>query len=169
MRWLFLFASLGLVGAGCGKSISRSHEGQFCSSFSDDDPYFECSRSSDLICINTYEKSYAQPNNQPDKVVAMWLCREACDPTAKAPCAAADEVCCPGAIFGRDYPAKRAGNPMPYACTPRPFCDAVLGMTPPKDAGAKDASSNDTAATPDGTASPDANADAGAQDAPVDL
>jgi hypothetical protein len=161
MRWLFLFAAVGLVGAGCDKTVYRSHEGQFCSSTSDDEPYYECSRASDLVCINTYEKNYIQPNNQPDKVVAMWLCREACDPGAKSPCVVAGEICCPGAIFGKDYPAKRTTNPMPYACTPREFCDAVLGMTPVKDGGAKD-----TATTPDAA---DASADAGASDAPVDI
>lgn len=130
MRWLFLFCVVGLVGAGCEKTIYRSHESQYCSSTDDDDPYYECSRSSDLVCINTYEKSYPQTDNRPDKVVSMWLCREACDPTVKNPCMG-EEICCPGAIFGKDYGKK-------HACVLREFCDSILGTpSTPKDAGAK--------------------------------
>jgi hypothetical protein len=165
MRWLMLFLSVGLVGAGCGKTVYRSHEGQFCSSTSDDELYYECSKASDLVCINTYSMNYSQPNNQPDKVVPIWLCREACDPTAKNPCINSQEVCCPGTLFGRDYSSKRANNPMPHACALREFCDAVAGMTPPKDAGAKPDSAN----VPDGGASPDVASDAASGDAPLDL
>jgi hypothetical protein len=156
MRWLLLFAAVGLVGAGCDKTVYRSHDAQYCSSTEDDDPYYECSRSSDLICINTYSKTYAQPNNQPDKVVAMWLCHEACDPTVKNPCVDPEEVCCPGAIFGKDYGKKNA-------CVLREFCDALLGMPTTKDAGSSDAKP-DAGGTADGPSS-DLAADAGAPDA----
>jgi hypothetical protein len=174
MRWLCLFVAVGLVGAGCEKTVYRSHESQYCSPSDDDEPYFECARSSDLICINTYEKFYAQPNNQPDKAVQMWACHEACDPTAKNPCVGPTEICCPGNLFGRDYPAKRANNPMPYACVLREFCDAVLGA-PVKDGGVKadgpaasDGGSADQASSVDQGSSADAGA-SDADDAAADL
>jgi hypothetical protein len=175
MRWLFsvrrfaVFSScfVGLLAAGCDKTIYRSHESQYCSSTEDDDPYYECSRSSDLVCINTYEKSYPQTDNRSDKVVAMWLCREACDPTVKNPCRGSDEVCCAGPIYGKDYGKK-------HACVQRELCDSMLGVTPPKDAGPKtdtssvtDAGTSDLAGGP-GEAGAAADTDAGAADAPQD-
>jgi hypothetical protein len=150
MRWLLLSCVLGsVVGAGCGKTVYRSYESHYCSSSDDDDPYFECSKSSDLVCIYTYDKSYGQTDGKPDKVVSMWACREACDPAVKNPCVNAEEVCCPGMIFGRNYGKD-------HACVMRDFCDAFVGM---KDAGAKpDASKPDAGAgTPD-AAGPDAAA-----------
>jgi hypothetical protein len=181
MRWLFsvrqfavfssAFFSLAftaLLGAGCDKTIYRSHESQYCSSTEDDEPYYECSRSSDLVCINTYEKSYPQTDNRPDKVVKMWLCREACDPTVKNPCRGSDEICCSGQIYGKDYGRK-------HACVQRELCDSMLGVGPPKDAGAKTDTSSptDTGASSDvageaGSAADAAEADAGAADAPQD-
>jgi hypothetical protein len=167
MRWLLLFAAVGLVGAGCEKTVYRSQGGQYCSSTADDDPYYECSRSSDLVCINTYAKSYPQTDNQPDKVVSMWLCNLACDPTVKNPCADPEEVCCPGPIFGKDYGKKNA-------CVLREFCDALLGMpTTTRDAGSADAKpdAGGTADATGGDLAPDAGSpapDAGS-DAPSDL
>jgi hypothetical protein len=181
MRWLFsvrqfaVFSSgfvalvfSGLLGAGCDKTIYRSHESQYCSATEDDEPYYECSRSSDLVCINTYEKSYPQTDNRPDKVVKMWLCREACDPTVKNPCRGADEICCSGEIYGKDYGRK-------HACVQRELCDSVLGVGP-KDAGAKTdtstktdvGASSDVGGEAGAAAETGADVDAGAVDAPQD-
>ena len=159
MRWLFLGCVLGLVGAGCGKTVYKSYDSHYCSSTEDDDPYFECSRSSDLVCINTYAKSYGQNDGKPDKVVQMWACHLACDPAAQNPCNASDEVCCPGMIYGRNYGKD-------HACVLREFCDAFAGM---KDAGAKPDAAKGDAGTSDGATGSDVGgeADAGA-DAPMD-
>jgi hypothetical protein len=130
--------------AGCSKTVYHSHESHYCSSSDDDDPYWECSRSADLVCINTYDGVYPQPDGKPTKTVPMYLCRMACTPGDKT--CQPDEVCCPGMIYGRNYGKT-------HGCTLPSFCAALAGQ--PKDAG----TTRDTATTAD--AGSDAGGDAG--------
>jgi hypothetical protein len=107
------------------RPVYRTHEGQFCSSAVDEDPFYECSRASHLVCITTYTKNIVQPDGAPDKTTKIWLCRESCTPGAGA-CVNPGEICCPGPIFGESY-----GNS--HGCVPRDFCDH-----PPADGGARE-------------------------------
>jgi hypothetical protein len=135
-----------LLGMGCGKTVYRSHEGHYCSSTADDDPFFECSPSYDLICINTYAEPIEQTGGQPPRFQEIFLCRLACTPGDRCP--DARDVCCTGPIYGRNY-GKEA------ACVPAGQCQTVVAP----DAGAD--TRRDTAATPDapepdaGTPAPD--------------
>jgi hypothetical protein len=138
MRWLSFILVGGLVGGlfgmGCGKTVYRSHEGHYCSSTTDDDPFFECSPSYDLICINTYAEPILQTGGAPPKFQEIFLCRLACQPGERCP--DARDVCCPGPIYGRDY-GKTA------ACVPAGQCQTVVAT----DAGAD---TRRDASTPDG-------------------
>lgn len=104
-----------------GRAIYISHESHYCSSTSDDDPYYECSPSRDLVCISTFSRTFPQTNGPP-KTVDLWLCQMACTP-GDGTCAAG-EVCCPGPIYGRSYGKT-------HACAPAEQCDRL-----PADAGA---------------------------------
>jgi len=151
----------GLLGAalgGCAKSQIRSYEGQACSIDPDEDPQRTCSPAADLVCIATYA--------HPMTARPVHVCRFVCDPSEG--CRNADEVCCPGQIYGRTY-GKSA------ACVLARWCDSIApagdGGTDrlladlPRDGGA-DASPDDAPA-PDG-APPDAGVDDAAVDAEVD-
>jgi hypothetical protein len=136
MRWPTLLivkiAALGiatLMGAGCGKTVYRAYESQYCSSDDDEEPFRECAKSSDLVCINTYKMSYGGSSGMPPVVRDMWLCRLACDPT-KAMACMPGEVCCPGPIFGRTYG-------FTHACVQPSYCAALDSI--PRDGGARDA------------------------------
>jgi hypothetical protein len=106
------------------RPIYRSHEGQYCSSSASDDPLYVCVTSSELVCINTFDKSYPNIDGGPDKVVAVYTCRNGCLP-GDGTCASG-EICCPGPIFGPSYGKS-------HGCVMREFCDH-----PPRDAGAGD-------------------------------
>ncbi len=144
MRWLASILVAGLLGGGlglgCGKTVYRSHEGQYCSSTEGDDPYFECSPSYDLICINTYAEQVLQPGNAPPSFTEIFLCRLACEEGQRCP--DTKDVCCKGPVYGRDYGKT-------HACVPAGMCQTV----DPPDAGPD--TRRDTAA-----ASPDAPVDA---------
>jgi hypothetical protein len=99
------------------RPVYGSHESQYCSPSEDDDPFFVCSKSSELICIATYTKRYPQPSQAPDKVVTMWICRHGCTPGDGA--CAADEICCPGLTFGVTY-GKSHACVLPEFCGPLP-------------------------------------------------
>jgi hypothetical protein len=114
LPWLAMLVVGGLLGLGCGKTVYRSHEAQFCSIDQDDDPFYECSPSSDLVCITTYSELFKGTNDAGDKLVPLYLCRLACDP-GKDKCPGG-EVCCPGKIEGKNY-GKTGG------CTPESRCD----------------------------------------------
>jgi hypothetical protein len=117
LPWLAMLVVGGLLGLGCGKTVYRSHEAQFCSIDQDDDPFYECSPSSDLVCITTYSELFKGTNDAGDKLVPLYLCRLACDP-GKDKCPGG-EVCCPGKIEGKNY-GKTGG------CTPESRCDNPL-------------------------------------------
>lgn len=134
MRWsaLLIAGVTAVLAAGCNKTVYRAYESQYCSSDDDEDPFRECARSSDLVCINTYKMSYPQSDGRPPVVRDMWLCRLACDPATPTACRP-DEVCCPGPIFGRTYG-------FTHACVQPSYC-ASLGSVP-RDGGARDATSD---------------------------
>jgi hypothetical protein len=153
MRWLFLFALGTLVGAGCEKTIYRSHESHYCSSKSNDEPYYECAKGSDLVCITTYTQTFGATATAPAKTVDIWLCRLGCTP-GKDECKG-DEVCCPGPIFGTNYGKD-------HACVLASLCPA-LAVPTNRDAGTIDAKPD---AKLDGSLLPDAGAPDGDSDAP---
>jgi hypothetical protein len=144
---------------GCGKTVYRSHEGHYCSSTEDDDPFFECSPSYDLVCINTYAEQIQQTGGQPPRFQEIFLCRLACEPGQTCP--SATDVCCPGPIHGRTY-GKTA------ACFPAGQCQTVpttdAGVDTRRDTAAPDTATPDTAPPdgpePDGPGEGDAGADA---------
>ena len=138
LPWLAMLVVGGLLGLGCGKTVYRSHEAQFCSIDEDDDPFYECSPSSDLVCINTYSEAGRAAATAGPQRMPLYLCRLACDP-GKDRCPSG-EVCCPGKIEGKTYgktgacvPESRCDNPVdprtaastggptaPAACRPTP-------------------------------------------------
>ena len=155
MRWLFCLAIGSVLAAGCGKTVYRAHESQYCSSVEDDDPYYECARSDDFICITTYSETPMTANGEIAQAQPRWLCRLACTPGVDK--CAVDEICCPGTIYGRDY-GKKGG------CVPNGFCQGQSTKPTTADAGAKDAAAPDATAPVDG---PDAATGAAAE-APAD-
>jgi hypothetical protein len=110
-RWLTMLTVAGWLGLGCGKTIYRSHEAQFCSTDDDDDPFYECSPARDLVCINTYAMQFSADGGS--KSLPLYLCRLACTPGDICP---NGETCCPGPISGRTYGKM-------HACVPDKFCD----------------------------------------------
>jgi hypothetical protein len=122
MRWLCGLLVGGLLGMGCGKTVYRSHEGHYCSSTEDDDPFFECSPSYDLVCINTYAEQVRSTGGQPTRFQDIWLCRLACNEGDRCP--DAKDRCCPGPIYGKNYGKM-------HACVPASMCQTV----DPPDAG----------------------------------
>lgn len=140
----------GLLGLGCGKTVYRSHEAQFCSTNDDDDPFYECSPSADLVCINTYDELIRTTNDAgTQRTLPIYLCRIACNPDERCP---NGEVCCPGQIVGRNYGRM-------HACVPATRCDNPIIPDGGFDA------------RPDGRSS-DVRAEVGgdsAQDSPVDV
>src|SRR5262245_8932220 len=116
LPWLPLLVVGGLLGLGCGKTVYRSHEAQFCSTNDDDDPFYECSPSSDLVCINTYAERVTAKNDAGSQLIPLYLCRLACNPGDKCP---GGEICCPGKIEGKTY-GKTGG------CVPESRCDNPL-------------------------------------------
>jgi hypothetical protein len=162
LPWLSMLLVGGLVGLGCGKTVYRSHEAQFCSIDQDDDPFYECSPSSDLVCINTYSEVVTGSNDAGNRTIEYFLCRLACEP-GKDKCPGG-EICCPGKIEGKTY-GKTGG------CVPESRCDSPIvpdggfdvrpdgiGSTPVEAGGDRPA---DTAAPTD-----TADVDAGAPEAP---
>jgi hypothetical protein len=117
LPWLALVVVGGLLGLGCGKTVYRSHEAQFCSISDDDDPFYECSPSSDLVCINTYSERVMAKNDAGTQLVPIYLCRLSCEP-GKDKCPG-NETCCPGKIEGKTY--GRTG-----ACVPENKCDSPI-------------------------------------------
>jgi hypothetical protein len=155
-------AVIALGAAGCGKTVLQSHEGQYCSTDDDEDPQYECSRDRDLVCIHTYNQQIYNPDGGVQKMVPIYLCRDACNPGDRCP--NAEDVCCPGRIVGIDYNRSRACVPLRFCEMPPPIPDAAPRDTsretaqpdgPAGDAGALDAA-------PDAPESIDAGADAGA-------
>ena len=157
MRWLIGLAVGGLLGLGCGNTVYRSHEGAYFSD-KDEDPFFECAPSDDLVCINTYDMQVQTTGGQPPRFQPVYLCRLACSPGDH--CFDPNDVCCPGPIHGRNYGKMNA-------CVPVGMCQTA---TVP-DAGSPDRPT-DTAAppadgpepitdasSPDGTSTPDGSAD----------
>lgn len=126
-----------VIGAGCGKTVYQSSEGARCSVSDDDDPYHECHRSTDLVCINTYAQPFAVNGTAVSQPI--WLCRLACDPMQGASACRMGDVCCPGPIHGRTYG-------LTHACVPPARCEAV---PPPGsgDAGSADGTSADASAS----------------------
>ena len=115
-RWLTMLLVGGLFGLGCGKTVYRSHEAQYCST-QEEDPFYECSPSSDLICINTYSEIVQGNNDAGVNRVPLYLCRLACEPLKdKCP---NGETCCPGMIHGITY-GKTGG------CVPESRCDKPI-------------------------------------------
>jgi hypothetical protein len=163
--WLVLLALGSLLGAGCEKTIYRSHESHYCSSTADDEPYYECAKGSDLVCVTTYKMSYGATASMPDgKTIDIWVCRLACTP-GKDECVAG-EVCCPGKIYGQTYGKD-------HVCVPPDYCPALAVPPGSKDAGGDakgDARPDGGADTgpPDAPESPD-SADAPSDDVPADL
>ena len=172
-----------LLGGACEKTVYKSHESHFCSNNPDDDPFYECSRSQDLVCINTYRMSYPSTDGKPPVVRDMWLCRIACVPGDMTRGCPTGEVCCPGPITGRDYGAKHAcvtpnycpglavGTPTDGGA--RPMDGRVLPEGPPvTEAGIESGGEPEAGAGEAGAEAtpPDAGADADAAiDAPMDL
>ena len=115
--WLTMLLVGGLLGLGCGKTVYRSHEAQFCSTDPDDDPFYECSPSSDLVCIQTYSQIVQSTNDSGLTSVPLYLCRLACEPL-KDRCPNS-EICCPGMISGKTY-GKTGG------CVPESRCDKPI-------------------------------------------
>jgi hypothetical protein len=118
---LNLAGSLVFVASGCGKSTIREYESQACSTNDSDDPFLLCSPAYDLICINTYSVTVQNPKEAAKwdgGVRPVYVCRIACATTSE--CIQAGDVCCPGAIHGKDY-EKKAG------CAPRGMCEALRG------------------------------------------
>jgi hypothetical protein len=154
-----------VLGAGCEKTIYRSHESHYCSSTADDEPYYECAKGSDLICITTYTMTYGSKEGAPPKTLDIWVCRLACTPGNKDECRA-DEVCCPGMIYGNNYGKS-------HACVMPGLCPALA--VPNKDAGGGDARSDAKldSGLSDGSGADaggsDGGADGPAADAPMDL
>jgi hypothetical protein len=148
MRGLSLILAVGMLGMGCGKTVYRSHEAQYCSNTEADDPYFECSPSYDLVCINTYAEPVLQPAGAPPKYQEIFLCRLACNPGDLCP--DLKDVCCPGIIYGETYGKT-------HACVPAGRCQTVS----PTDAGTD--TRRDTAAD---SPAADAPADGPADSAP---
>ena len=140
---------------GCGKTVYRSHEGHYCSSTRDDDPFFECSPSYDYVCINTYAEQVQTSGGQEPRFQEIYLCRMACDPTIRNPCLDLRDVCCKGPIFGRDYGKQ-------HACVPAGQCQTQQDEP---DGGARQDRPSDT--RPDTTVTVDAPADVPA-DGPAD-
>jgi hypothetical protein len=152
MRWLIGLVVGGLLGLGCGKTVYRSHEGHYCSSTEQDDPFFECSPSYDLVCINTYAQQVQSTGGEPPRFQEIFLCRLACSPGDRCP--DAKDVCCRGPIYGRDYGKT-------HACVPAGQCQTA---EPTADAGPKADRTPDTSSpSPDGPESPDAGPDAGVE------
>jgi hypothetical protein len=129
MRWLSGLLLGILLGLGCGKTVYRSHEGHYCSSTENDDPFFECSPSYDLICINTYAEQVNTTGGEEPRFQEIYLCRLACN--AGERCQNLTDVCCKGPISGRNYGKT-------HACVPAGQCqkeqDQVdAGMDRPRD------------------------------------
>ena len=122
MRWLWLTLFLvgGVMGQGCGKTVYRSHEAQFCSTNQNDDPFYECSPSNDLVCINTYAEVIQSTSDAGgQQTLPIYLCRLACDPNDPKTRCPNGETCCPGPITGRNYGKM-------HACVPESRCDNPL-------------------------------------------
>jgi hypothetical protein len=171
MRWLCGLLVGGLLGVGCGKTVYRSHEGHYCSSTANDDPFFECSPSYDLVCINTYAEQVRSTGGQEPRFQDIWLCRLACE-NADDSCPDAKDRCCKGDIYGRNYGKQRACVPaglcqtedLPDAgpvvrrdsATDTPTDTATDG---PEQDGPQAAPSDNDAAAGDGAAASDAGTD----------
>jgi hypothetical protein len=157
----------GLLALGCGKTVYRSHEAQFCSTDDDDDPFYECSPSSDLICINTYSETVKTSSDAGSQRVPLYLCRLACEPLKdKCP---GGEICCPGKIEGKTY-GKTGG------CVPESRCDNIVvpdggfdlrpdgpGSAMPEAGGDRPADTTPADTVPADSGEPDAGADAPAE------
>lgn len=168
---LVALAFCAVLGGACEKTIYKSHESHFCSHDQNDDPFYECSRSQDLVCINTYRMSYPSADGKPPVVRDMWLCRIACVPGDMERGCPTGEVCCPGPITGRNYGAAHAcvtpnycpGLAVGGGDGGRPMDARVLPEGPVVEAGAETA----TDATSDGGAD-NAASDAGAPETGAD-
>jgi hypothetical protein len=161
--WPVLLVLGALLGAGCEKTIYRSHESHYCSSTPDDEPYYECAKGDDLVCITTYQQSYGATASSPAKTIDIWVCRMACTPGNKEDCQT-DEVCCPGMIYGTTYGKT-------HACVAPGLCPALT--VPNRDAGGDakiDAGKPDggDGGVPDGGA-PDVIEAGADDDAPMDV
>ena len=114
-QWLTMLMVGGWLGLGCGKTVFRSHEAQFCSTNDDDDPFYECSPSTDLVCISTYSQIFGTGvDGGTPTTLPLYLCRLACTPGG--PACPNNELCCPGPIVGRNYGKM-------HACVPESRCD----------------------------------------------
>jgi len=154
---VFFAVSLSIGGSGCSKAQIRAYESHACSTNGDDDPLYVCSPAFDLVCINTYHVMVTNPQEAKKfdgGLRPVYVCRLAC--STKTDCPQAGDVCCEGAIYGKDY-GKKAG------CAPAGLCESMriteedggnMGTPPPdtgtapSDAGAdaaRDAGAPDTA------------------------
>jgi hypothetical protein len=151
MRWLIGLAVGGVLGLGCGKTVYRSYEGHFCSSTENDDPFFECSPTYDLVCIHTYDQQVQTMGGQPPKYLPIYLCRLAC--AEGDHCPDPQDVCCKGEIHGRDYGKIRACVPAGQ-CQTEEAPDAGKADKPrdtaPEIDGPESQESTDGPASPDG-------------------
>jgi hypothetical protein len=140
MRLLSLSFAAGLgvalFAAACEKTVFRAYDSQYCSSKEDDEPYYECAKGDDLVCINTYDETFGSQDGRPPVTIPVYACHLGCDPHNPTACQAG-EVCCPGKIYGRTYN-------FDHACTLPRFC---AGPTPtaPRDGAARDSTPDDDA------------------------
>ncbi len=117
---LVLVALTTATGA-CTRARFRSPEGVYCSTNEDDDPYRECQRGIDLICISTHK----QPRITGDPV-AVYLCRTPCALMSND-CPTGNDVCC----SGKTYAGGKFGTG--NGCVPLTMCEGL--SPPPRDAG----------------------------------
>jgi hypothetical protein len=153
MRPAPALALVALLGLACEKTVYRSGEGIYCSSSSDEDPYYECLRSNDFVCITTYSLPILNDGGPTGKYVEAYACRLAC--SADQGCLGGD-ICCPGKIFGRTYgktsACVKAANcetlPQPDA-RPNPVADAQTDSATDGGAGGDAAAPDAPQAAPD--------------------
>jgi hypothetical protein len=115
----FALAGLGgLLGPGCGKTVYRSHEAQYCSTDDNEDPFYECSPAFNLVCATTHSEALQNTPDGGQRVfVDRYTCRLACDPGDRCP--VGTDICCPAKnIVGRDYGKNSV-------CVPEPMCQTI--------------------------------------------
>ena len=161
MRCLPYLLIGGALFAACGKTVFKSHEGQFCSSDEGHDPFYECTRMFDFVCINTYSVAIQgaaanEANTQP-----VWLCRLACSDNTD--CMVTGDVCCQGPIYGLD-------RGVSAACVPRDRCNSLPppDAAPPREAGVNDGGTGDVGTGDVGVTDAPAALDGPAADGGVD-
>ncbi len=113
-----------LLASACGPQEFVSQPGVYCST-KDEDPHFTCTKYGDVVCMNNYTYDRVLSSGGVEKV-PQFSCRQACDP-AKG-CPTDDQVCCPGAVYGRNPGGSTHG------CTPFSECQASESAA---DAGAR--------------------------------